>query len=335
MFLVSNNYFKKYRGMTLLELLISLAMAALLIAGISNTVSQTLQIRDEIIGQETLQRDLDFAFSRMVRLTRNSRTLILPLSDNPSTDWPENIREETIPSSTPVGSSTNATAVLSVTLPESWDLDANGIPDADNDGDGLIDEDLPNDTNNDFHNGLKNIDDDGDGYIDESSSGSSLNNDDEGGSNSGEDPINGIDDDSDGTIDEDSASDMNDDGCQGICDVDDNGDGLIDDEGSGSSDDDDEDGHDNEDWYDTVAYYLSNGMLMERIPVPWDEDAQGAITGADYVTNTLTENVTHLSIERIDDTSNGILVKIELVLTAPDGGYTAQAATTVRVGGNL
>ena len=74
----------------------------------------------------------------------------MPLKDNPNTNWPEHIREQTVPPSPPIGDSTLATAVLAVTLPAYVDLDNDGFPDADDDRDGLIDEDLPNDNHHDF-----------------------------------------------------------------------------------------------------------------------------------------------------------------------------------------
>ncbi len=108
MFLASKNKTNSCKGMTLLELLISIAMASLLIAGMTNTVSQALKVKEEISSQAQLQHELDFAFSRIVRITQSSSLLILPLSDNPASDWPENIRVQTFPTSAPVGSSIKA-----------------------------------------------------------------------------------------------------------------------------------------------------------------------------------------------------------------------------------
>ena len=36
--------------------------------------------------------------------------------------------------------------------------------------------------------------------------------------------------------------------------------------------DDDEDGQDDEDWFDPVVFYLQGSALIERRAVPWDEN---------------------------------------------------------------
>ena len=136
----------------------------------------------------------------------------------------------------------------------------------DDDEDGLIDEDLPNDICNDFAPGIYLIDDDGDGLVDEDSF--FEWNDDETLTAYNEDPIDGIDNDGDNNIDEDPGEDNNADGCSGICGVDDDVDGSVD---EANVDDDDEDGQQNEDWYNVVVFYLDNGVLKERMSVPWDE----------------------------------------------------------------
>ena len=318
-------------GVTLVELLVTALIGVLIIAGLSGVVRTTLDSSTALEAQNALVLDAEFALERIVRATSHSRRLLLPLTDNPNTNWPEHIREETVPPSPPIGDSTLATAVLAVTLPTYVDLDLDGVPDADDDGDGLIDEDLPNDNVHDFLPGIMLIDDDGDGSVDENP----LNwwDDDEGGAWN-EDPLDGLDNDGDGEIDEDTASDLNGDGCPGICGVDDDSSGNVDD---GSQDDDDEDGGTFEDAYDPVVFHLSGSTLIERMPVPWNEDGisspDGPVDGRDFVESPIAENVTRFRVERM---ASGALplADITLELTAPSGA-TVVLNRRIRVGGAL
>ncbi|MDH3806588.1 MAG: hypothetical protein OEU90_14105, partial [Gammaproteobacteria bacterium] len=217
-----------------MELLIALALAGLILAATSGLVNNAVGTDAVVEERNQLLRDARFALDRMVRAVGETRQLILPMPDKLDTDWRENVREETVPASPPEGSSTKATAVLTVSLGASVDLDADGFPDADNDGDGRIDEDYPADIAYDFNPGIHLIDDGGDGYVDNSVS---DNDDDERFNTADEDPINGLDDEADGLIDEDPGADMNGDGAPGLAGVDDDSDGQID---EGSADDDDE-----------------------------------------------------------------------------------------------
>jgi len=317
-------------GVTLIELLVSLMVMTLLFAGLNSIVTGLLGSSEYVAERTALTREAEFAMARMVRTVSHSRMLLLPLEDKPLSDWPEHIREQTVPPSPPIGSSTNATAVLAVTLPTFSDLDFDGFPDADNDRDGRVDEDVPADRNFDFASGIFGIDDGGDGAIDEGTS--SPNDDDEFFSQQDEDPENGIDDDNDGNTDEDPSSDVNGDGCPGRCGVDDDGDGQID---EGSNSDDDEDGQSDEDWYDPLVYYLQAGQLRERTPVPWDESGVGGISGRDFVDAVLADNVTRLRFERLPGSAGQPqLVDITLELTTPAAG-TVSLNTRVRVGGAL
>lgn len=259
---------------------------------------------------------------------------MLPMRDKPASNWPENIREQTVPASAPIGDSTLATAVLAVTLPAFVDLDQDGYPDADDDEDGRIDEDLPNDITHDFAPGIIGIDDDGDGQVDENPS--FWWDDDEVSGVYNEDPINGIDDDGDNNIDEDPPSDNNGDNCPGDCGVDDDGDGSID---EGSDDDDDEDGSTFDDPYDPVVYYLNGNSLIERMPARWDTDGistpDGPVDGRDFEESVLAQNVTRLRFERLDDGTALELVDILLELTDPDSGESVSLQTRVRIGGAL
>ncbi|MDH3642225.1 MAG: prepilin-type N-terminal cleavage/methylation domain-containing protein [Gammaproteobacteria bacterium] len=321
------------RGFSLIELLLAIAIGALVIAGLSGVLGRSLHTYHTVSEQNALTRDAQFAMQRIVRAVSHSRRLLLPLADNPNTNWPENIRAQTVPPSAPIGDSTLATAVLAVTLPAYIDLDFDGFPDADDDRDGLIDEDLPNDNHHDFEPGIMLIDDDGDGVVDD---GTGWAEDDEDGAQN-EDPLDGIDNDGDGSVDEDAPSDNNGDTCAGVCGVDDDGDGQVD---EGAFDDDDEDGGSFDDPYDPVVFYLSGGALIERMPVPWNEDGisvpDGPVDGRDFVTHEIAANVTRFRVERIPQASGQPqLVDITLELTSPATGEMVSLQTQVRVGGAL
>ena len=318
-------------GFTLIELLIATALTAMILVGASGLVSKALGTEDVINERNELLNDARFAMHRMVATCTGSRRLLLPLRDDPASNWPEHIREETVPASPPIGDSTLATAVLALTLPASVDLDADGVPDADDDGDGLIDEDLPNDAHHDFFAGIMLIDDDGDGQVDEGNSYS----DDESATDN-DDPINGIDDDGDGNIDEDPSTDNNGDGCPGICGVDDDENGTVD---NGASDDDDEDGAGFDDPWDPVVYYLNGSALIERMPVPWNEDGNsspdGPVDGRDFVESVIAENVTRFRVERIESADGAnTIVNLQLDLTGPAGAIVTLEAE-VRIGGAI
>lgn len=321
----------KQQGITLLELLIAVALGALIVAGVSAVSRELTQTQAAIQERNRLTEDGRFAMERMVRAVSHSGRLLLPLADKPASSWREHVREQTVPASPPEGDSTNATAVLAVTLPSYFDLDSDSFPDADNDRDGRIDEDTPGDATWDLAPGIRLIDDDGDGSVDEGSF--ANNDDDETNSTSDEDPINGLDDDGDNNVDEDSGADMNGDGCPGICGVDDDGDGLID---EGSSSDDDEDGVADEDFYGTIVFYLDSGVVKERVPVPWDISGGGLISGLDYIVSDIAANVTSLRFERLPPAGGGLqVVDITLELTGPDTGEMVNLHTQIRIGGAL
>ncbi|MCZ6853900.1 MAG: prepilin-type N-terminal cleavage/methylation domain-containing protein [Gammaproteobacteria bacterium] len=317
------------RGFTLVEILLSLAIGAILLTALADVVAQSLHAGDRIQRQQQLATEARFALRRMVNAVGVTPRLLLPSPDLPGTGWSEHIREQTIPPSAPESGSVWASAVLAVTLSHSVDLNGDGVADADNDGDGRIDEDLPDDIHLDYASGIKGIDDDGDGYVDEAHS----HNDDEFGALNNEDWVNGQDDDADGSVDEDPPSDMNADGCPGICGVDDDGDGTVD---EGSDTDDDEDGGTQEDCLDPVVFHLVAGELVERTPVPWDTTADSVVDGRDYVVSTIAENVTRFRVERIPPVGGGpVQIDLTLVLADPRTGQTFSLQTRVRVGGAL
>ena len=307
----------------------AVALASLLLLGLSGVASQAIKTHDTVRDKNRLTDQARFAMEQMVRTVSHSRRLLLPLNDKPASNWPEHIREQTVPPSPPIGDSILATAVLAVTLPAYQDLDADGFADADDDRDGLIDEDLPEDSHNDFGSGIYLIDDDGNGVVDDSL----YEDDDEAFLTEGEDPINGVDDDGDGSIDEDPSANMNEDGCPGVCGVDDDADGLID---EGSVDDDDEDGQQDEDWYNAVVFYLETGVLKLRTPVPWDETGVGGVTGWDFIISDIAENVTRFRVERVAGVpGTEQLVDLTLELTSSVSGEMVSLHTRVRVGGAL
>jgi len=318
-------------GFTLVEMLIATALAGLLIAGLNGVIGQALTIQDAVSEKTKLTQQARFAMEQMVRAVRQSRKLLRPMADKSTTTFVENIREQTIPASAPPTGSSFATAVLAVTLPAYFDLDSNAIPDADNDGDGRIDEDLPADTSNDGKPGIVGIDDDGNGIADFSFS-PAADDDESSDFAQNEDRINGIDDDGDGIADEDPGADNNGDGCAGVCGVDDDADGSID---VGAVADDDEDGSSDEDWYDPLVFYLAGSTLMQRTPVPWDVNSSGTVTGLDYIEEPIAENVSRLRVERVSQPGRSQIVDLTLQLTSPSSGESVNLHSRVRLGAAL
>ncbi|NNL56456.1 MAG: hypothetical protein HKO71_01770 [Pseudomonadales bacterium] len=324
-------------GLTLIEMLVSLALAGLIMAGLGGVIGQAFNTYDSIGEQNRLTEDGRFAMEAMTRAVSHSHALLLPLNDNPATAWQEHIREQseqglppftTAPiSGPPIGAAPIATAVLAIALPAYFDLDRNGIADADDDGDGLIDEDFGSNRTASGVPGIYLIDDDGDGMVDEGIAAS----DDETASVDS-DPINGIDDDGDISVDEDPPADMNADGCPGKCDIDDDFDGDVD---EGSSEDDDEDGDINEDPFNPLVFYLMNGQLFQRTPVPYDIDSDNDIDGQDFIAQVIAENVSRFRVERILPIGAGPqLIDIAIDLTSSTGA-TVSLQTRVRLGGAL
>ena len=324
-----HHYESRQRGISYVEALITVTITAILVGGLMGVISTATNINEDVKNDNDLVQQAHFAMERMVSITSKTRNLLLPQADKSYTNWPENIREETVPASPPIGDSTLATAVLAVTLPEDIDLDKDGFPDADDDEDGLIDEDPPADIHNDSSAGIYLIDDGGDGTVDEGPN----SDDDEALSGADDDSFNGIDDDNDNNIDEDPSADINADGCSGICGVDDNENGLID---EANVNDDDEDGQQDEDWINPLVFYLDNGVLKERMPVPWDESGQGGITGRDYLISDLAVNVTRFRVERVPVAiGSDQLVDLLLELTHPVTGEVFSVHSQVRVGSAL
>lgn len=219
--------------------------------------------------------------------------------------------------------------VLAVTLDPTLDRDKNGWADADNDKDGQIDEDVGSDNNNDLAAGIYGIDDDNDGNIDESD----KEDDDEDEDNTGnkdEDPVNNIDDDGDGSIDEDFSADVNGDEFAGLAGQDDDNDGSTD-ESNKEDDDEDEDntGKKDEDWFDSVVFFLNGTTLMQRIP------NLDPVDGTDYTEHPIAENVSQFLVKRMmGGDGKTVLVDFTLELTPP-GGKPISLNTRIRVSGGL
>ena len=303
-------------------------IAVLLLAALNGVINPSLEASQITQNRNEVVQATRFAMDKMVRAVNRSQRILLPFNDKDNTDYPDNIREQTNPASPPPSGSSLATAVLAITQDPSVDLNGDGIADVDNDGDGRIDEDLPGDATNDSEPGIKGIDDDGDGQVDE---GFFADRDDDESLNvSDEDALDEVDNDGDNNIDEDPSADMNKDSAPGIAGVDDDGDGSID---EGSDNDDDEDGQNDEDWFDPVVYYLQGDALVERIPVPWDINASGTVTGEDYIENTILENVTRFRVERIPPGNDRAIVIDLLLEVTPPGNEMYSINTRVRVGG--
>lgn len=326
-----NDGARNCRGLTLVELLVAVAIGAVLMLALGGVAGQAVKTHDAVRGRALITADARFALDQIVGIASRSPSLLLPLADNPATDWPENIREQTVPASAPVGSSTLATAVLAVRIPVDQDLNADGFADADNDRDGRVDEDIPSDATRDNASGIRGIDDDGDGSVDEYSL--LYVDDDEDGRLDEEDYLDGTDDDGDGSVGEDPGSDNNRDGKAGIADVDDDGDGTIDEGGLLGFLNDDEDGSSDEDWIDPLVFYLNGDQLIQRTPVPWDQDGSGSVDGRDYVQTVIAEHVTAFRVERVAGV--GQLVDVQLRVTDPATGDSVSLGTRIRVGGAL
>jgi prepilin-type N-terminal cleavage/methylation domain-containing protein len=312
---------KHQDGFTIVELLIALVIAAMLLTAMTGLIDSVFETRDDTAVRSTATRDARFAMQRMVTAVLGTERLMLPLADNPNTNWRESVREETVPASLPEGDSTLATAVLAVTLDPTLDNDSDGFADADNDKDGRVDEDLGGNFTWDGRAGIRDIDDDGDGAVDE---GFASDRDDDEDGVADEDWIDGIDNDGDGAVDEDVPSDNNNDGQPGISGFDDDGDGSTD---EGLNTDNDEHEPSGDDWLDPVVFYLDGTTLMERQPnlTSW--------WGGDFSEYPIADNVTLFRVERIpDDGRRSVLVDITLEVTLPDLD-TVSLNARVRVGG--
>ncbi len=299
-------------GLSLIELTISLAIAAVVLAGVMTIVGETLATEAAVKQRFEMTQQARFAMQRMTNSVGKTRYLMLPLTENPATAWSESVRD-----------------VLAVTLDPTLDRDNDGWADANNDKDfqdlnqngtrdsgewERVDEDSHSDMTNDDESGIIGIDDDGDGAVDEAE----KDDDDEDGTKNEEE--NGPQDlDGDFAFGEDLHQQMIRDEEPGIEGVDDDGDGSID---EGDKNDDDEDGSKNEDWLDPVVYYLNGSDLVERMP------AIDPVDGTDFVESVIASSVSFFQITRYAQGGSRVpLVLIELTITASDGESYSIVAT--------
>jgi hypothetical protein len=290
------------QGLTLIEVLGSLAIGALLLAALGGVVMQSTRTLGLVNSASQLEQDAQFAVDRIVDAVRASRRLLVPMPEVAATAYSESQRN-----------------VLALTLDPTLDRDGNGFADADNDRDGRIDEDSSEDMTNDLKSGIAGIDDDGDGGIDEDED----RDDDEDDSNN-EDNVDGLDGDGDGLVDEDVKHDISDDGKPGLKDIDDDGDAAID---EGNNEDDDEDGLKNEDWLDARVFRVTGGTLVERLPDP------NAPTGAAFTERPLAAGVSDFRVTYVPPAAAGLPPTLQISLAlAGAGGASATIDTRVRLG---
>ncbi len=187
----------KTAGMTLVELLVSMALISVVVVLVFQVAAAGLDAWSAGRAQSVLTAEGNFAMERMVRSVRETKWVFLPLDLSDPTD-PLYPAQSYFPST-----------VLAVSA---------GV---DNDGDGAVDEDPGDDISGDNLPGIGNFDDDGDGLIDE---GTGEDDDEDGLVN--EDILDGVDNDGDGRVDEDPVKNFF--GIRGKKGIDDDGDGLKD-----------------------------------------------------------------------------------------------------------
>ena len=84
-----------------------------------------------------------------------------------------------------------------------------------------------------------------------------------------------------------------------------------------------------------MSFYLQGNSLIERHPVPWDESANGFVSGRDFIETVIAEDVTRFRVERLVPASPGEqLVDLTLELTG-SSGEIASLNARIRVGGAL
>jgi len=260
-------------GMSLIELMIAMTVTLIAAGSLTYAVRSALAGWEAMERRELLLHGATLAVDRMAAAVNRAGTVLVPQPDVPVRD------------------------VLAVP----------GM--LDNDGDGLVDEDVGQDIHNDTQSGIAGLDDDGDGLVDED-----LMGDDDEDGRTNEELFNGLDDDGDGLVDEDLMSDITNDAKAGYAATDDNRDGFVD-NGAGAADDD-EDGSGDEDWLDPVVFTLSGTLLLER----------RAMKAGGYRESVLAERVTAFEAQRLTGPGNRCLVRISLELD--DGQGRRLALTT-------
>jgi len=135
------------RGIALVELLVAAVIAALVLGSLAGVLVSLRQTDSVIDERATLQRDARLALERIAAMVESSTRLMVPLEVT-----------------------TTARDVVAVALPPTLDRNGDGYADADNDKNGVVDDDLPADETNDGGAGIIGIDDDGDGLVDNGAS---------------------------------------------------------------------------------------------------------------------------------------------------------------------
>lgn len=137
---------RRQRGIALAELLVAAVIAALVMAALGGVLASVRQTDSALSERAVLQRDARLALARIAAMVEGSTRLMVPLEVT-----------------------TGAGSVLAVALPPTLDRNGDGFADADNDHNGIADDDLPADETKDGAAGIKGIDDDGDGTADNGS----------------------------------------------------------------------------------------------------------------------------------------------------------------------
>jgi hypothetical protein len=261
-------------GLSLVEVLFALALGGLVVAGLSALVGSSLATWRGARDGNRANEEVRFALDRIAAAVHSTSGLLVPATEGAPR------------------------SVLVLRLEATVNADGDGWPDADNDRDGLLDEDPGGDSTADAAPGVVGIDDDGDGVVDEGGAG---------------------DDDEDGASDED-----------GIGKGDSDADGR-EDEDPPSAKDDDKDGRTDEDGYEPVVFRLQGQTLLERRPAGRDTNGDATVDGRDYVERPIAENVSRFEV-RLVKGRRGSQVDIQLTVTLA-GGVSASGQARVRVGG--
>jgi len=225
---------KNEKGLTLLELLISIAILAIVVGAATLFTSISINTQRECVARSTLYIEGLLAMERMGSGVRRCTYLLIPNAHRRTRDI----------------------LAFSGKVNEDMDFYFNDplFP--------KIDEDPDYDMNMDNQPGIQGLDDNGNGLVDESVD----SEDDDEDLSKNEDLLDGVDNDGDGNIDEDFNGDANGDNRPGIAGIDDNGNGLVDD--GGDAEDDDEDLSKNEDPLNASIYIFDSGSntLRESFP---------------------------------------------------------------------
>ena len=96
-----NSNHRHKQGFTYIEMMLAVAITGVIMLSLMGLLNNAIEAGDSVRNSNDLIRQARFALQRMVRFAGHSRHLMLPLRDKPATNWPENIREQTVPPSPP------------------------------------------------------------------------------------------------------------------------------------------------------------------------------------------------------------------------------------------